>query len=155
MSKTLVAYFSASGNTKNKAEQLAAAVGADLFEIAPVKRYTREDLDWTNKRSRSTVESQDASSRPAVARKIETPDQYDKVAIGFPIWWYTAPRIIETFLDENDLSGKKIYVFATSGGSGVDKCVRDLQKLYPDLDFESGKLLNGSFDAAEVKEWLA
>jgi flavodoxin len=155
MSKTLVAYFSASGTTKSKAEQVASAIDADLFEIAPVKRYTREDLDWTNKRSRSTVEAQDASSRPAVENKISNPDQYDKVVIGFPIWWYTAPRIIETFLDENDLTGKKIYVFATSGGSGVDKCVNDLSKLYPSLDFESGKLLNGSFDESAVKNWLA
>ncbi len=155
MSKTLVAYFSAGGNTKAKAEELASAVGADLFEIAPVKRYTKEDLDWTNKRSRSTVEAQDASSRPAIEKKIESPEQYDKVAVGFPVWWYTAPRIIETFLDENDLSGKKIYVFATSGGSGVDKCVNDLKKLYPNLDFESGKLLNGSIDKEDVRNWLA
>lgn len=155
MSQTLVAYFSASGTTANKAKQVASAAGADLFEIAPVKRYTREDLDWTNKRSRSTVEANDPSARPEIAKKIDHPDQYDKVVIGFPIWWYTAPRIIETFLDENDLTGKKIYVFATSGGSSVDKCVRDLKKLYPALDFESGKLLNGSVDAASIKEWLA
>lgn len=154
MSNTLVAYFSASGTTARKAKQVASAVGADLFEIAPVKRYTREDLDWTNKRSRSTVEAKDPSSRPAIEKKIESPDQYEKVVIGFPIWWYTAPRIIETFLDENDLTGKKIYVFATSGGSGVDKCVRDLKKLYPALDFEGGKLLNGAVDENALKNWL-
>lgn len=154
MSKTLVAYFSASGTTKAKAEQVAEAVGADLFEIAPVKRYTREDLDWTNKRSRSTVEAQDASSRPAIAQRVDNLDSYDKVVIGFPIWWYTAPRIIYTFLDENNLAGKKIYLFATSGGSSVDKGQRDLEKEYPSLHFVGNKLLNGSFDADEVKSWL-
>lgn len=154
MSKTLVAYFSASGVTENRAKQLASAAGADLFEIRPVKKYTREDLDWTNKRSRSTVESQNPDARPAIAKKVENLDQYDKVAVGFPVWWYTAPRIINTFLEENDLSGKAVYIFATSGGSGADKCMKDLKKQYPAVDFRSAKLLNGAVNSESLKNWM-
>lgn len=155
MSKTVVAYFSATGTTKQKAEAVAKAAGADLFEIAPVRRYTRDDLDWTNKRSRSTLESKDPGARPAVAKKLPDPEQYDKVVIGFPVWWYTAPKIINTFLDENDLTGKKLYLFATSGGSGVEKCINDLKKAYPALNFAEGRLLNGTVDGDAVKNWLA
>lgn len=154
MSKTLVAYFSASGTTKAKAGQVAQALGADLFEIEPEKKYSTDDLNWMNKKSRSTVEANDPASRPAIAKKVGNADQYDTVVIGFPVWWYTAPRIINTFLEENDFSGKKIYVFVTSGGSGADKSVRDLKKSYPDLDFVSGKLLNGSVDAADIRNWV-
>ena len=120
MSKILVTYFSASGVTKGVAEKIARATGGDLFEIEPVQKYTDEDLDWTNKQSRSTIEMNDKSFRPPVANKLTNPEQYDTVAIGFPVWWYTAPTIINTFIEENDLSGKNAYVFVTSGSSSVD-----------------------------------
>lgn len=151
---TLVAYFSASGTTEGRAKQVAAALDADLFEIEPKKHYSQADLDWTNSRARSTVEGRDPSARPKTARKVEDLAKYDTVVIGFPVWWYTAPRIINTFIEENDLSGKKIYVFATSGGSDVKKSFNDLKDAYSNLDFVSGKLLNGGVDADEVRDWV-
>lgn len=152
MSKILVAYFSASGVTAEKAVELARGLDGDLFEIRPVHKYSAEDLDWTNKRSRSTVESQDATARPAVTEKVRDPEQYDKVLVGFPIWWYTAPRIIQTFLEQNDLKGKKIVLFATSGGSSPKKARTDLAALYPDLDFVGDYLVNGAVSEKTLKE---
>ena len=119
MSKKLVAYFSASGVTASLAKNLAAAIGADLFEIEPVIRYGKADLDWTNKKSRSSDEMNDKSSRPAVAKKLGNMSEYDEVFVGFPIWWYIAPTIVNTFLEGYDLAGKTIIPFATSGGSGM------------------------------------
>ena len=119
MSKKLVAYFSASGVTAKLAKTLAAAIGADLFEILPEKPYSAADLDWTNKESRSTIEMNDKSFRPAVANRVENMAEYDAVYVGFPIWWYVAPTIINTFLEQHDLTGKTIVPFATSGGSGM------------------------------------
>ena len=142
MSK-LVTYFSASGVTEAKAKELAKAVGADLYEIAPAVRYTSADLDWMNKKSRSSVEMNDKSSRPALAETEHDFGAYDVIYIGFPIWWYTAPTIINTFLETFDFSGKKIVLFATSGGSSIDRAVKDMQKQYPALDIAGGKLLNG------------
>ena len=142
MSK-LAAYFSASGVTEAKAKELAKVIGADLYEIAPAVRYTRADLDWMNKKSRSSVEMNDKSSRPALAETNHDFSAYDEIYIGFPIWWYTAPTIINTFLETFDFSGKKIALFATSGGSGIDRAIRDLKKQYPDLNIITGKLLNG------------
>ena len=142
MSK-LIAYFSASGVTGSKAEELAKATGADLYEIAPAVRYTSADLDWMNKKSRSSVEMSDKSSRPALADTDHDFSAYDEIYIGFPIWWYTAPTIINTFLETYDFTGKKIVLFATSGGSGIDRAVKDLKKQYPSLDIAGGKLLNG------------
>lgn len=142
---TLVAYFSATGTTKHAAEVLAKDNDADLFEIAPVTPYTDEDLDWTNKQSRSTVEMKDKDSRPAVKdAKVSNLAQYTTVYIGFPIWWYTAPTIINTFIDANraGLKGKTIITFATSGGSSVKKATTDLQKAYPELTIKEGKLMN-------------
>ena len=142
MSK-LIAYFSASGITKNKAGQLSEVTGADLYEIVPAEPYTKADLNWMDKKSRSTIEMNDKAFRPALAETVHDFSQYDTVYVGFPIWWYTAPTIINTFLETFDLSGKKIVLFATSGGSGIDKAVNDLKKQYPALDIIGGKLLNG------------
>lgn len=142
MSK-LVAYFSASGVTEAKAKKLAKAIGADLYEIAPAVRYTNADLDWMNKKSRSSVEMNDKSFRPALAETGRDFSRYDDIYIGFPIWWYTAPTIINTFLEAYDFSGKKIVLFATSGGSSIDRAVRDLKKQYSGLNIITGKLLNG------------
>ena len=138
MSK-LVAYFSASGRTEAKAKKLAKALGAELYEIVPAVRYTRADLNWMDKKSRSSVEMNDRTSRPALAETEHDFSAYDEIHLGFPIWWYTAPTIINTFLETFDFSGKKIVLFATSGGSTIDKAVRDLQQQYPQLDIVKGK----------------
>ena len=122
MSKILVAYFSASGVTARAAQAIAAAVGGDLYEIAPAQPYTAADLDWTNKQSRSSLEMRDTACRPALAAAVENVEQYDTVFVGFPIWWGQAPRLIETFIEAHDLSGKTILPFCTSGGSGYGAC---------------------------------
>ena len=119
--KKLVAYFSASGTTRKVAEELAAAIGADVYEIRPKAPYTRADLDWMDKKSRSTLEMKDPSSRPELADRDARIAEYDEVFLGFPIWWYVAPTIINTFLESYDFSGKKIVLFATSGGSGFGR----------------------------------
>ena len=142
--KKLVAYFSASGVTEKAAKQLAAIAGADLHEIAPAQVYTKEDLDWTNKQSRSTLEMTDPASRPELAEKKTDLSVYDVVYIGFPIWWGVAPHAVNTFIESNDLSGKKLVIFATSGGSGLAYAVDSLKKQYPGLAIQSGKLLNGN-----------
>ena len=142
--KKLVAYYSASGVTARKAKDLASEVGADVYEIVPAQKYTSADLDWTNRKSRSTLEMRDPSSRPELAEKTTELSGYDTVYIGFPIWWGVAPRVINTFIENNDLAGKKIGIFATSGGTGISAAIKDLQKKYPDLDIRGGKLLNGS-----------
>ena len=154
MSKILVSYFSASGVTKGVAEKIANAVEGDLFEIEPVEKYTDADLNWMDKQSRSTIEMNDRSFRPPVKNKVENLGDYDKVVIGFPVWWYTAPTIINTFIEENDLTGKSIYVFCTSGGSGVDGSLNDLKNTYPNLNFISGKRLKSNVDLEEIKTWL-
>ena len=142
--KKLVAYFSASVVTEKAAKQLAAIAGADLHEIAPAQVYTKEDLDWTNKQSRSTLEMTDPASRPELAEKKTDLSAYDVVYIGFPIWWGVAPHAVNTFIESNDLSGKKLVIFATSGGSGLAYAVDSLKKQYPGLAIQSGKLLNGN-----------
>ena len=142
--KVLVAYFSATGTTKAVAEDLAKVLDASLFEIEPVETYTAADLDWNDNNSRSSVEMHDANSRPAVKNRVEDMAQYDVVFLGYPIWWYVAPTIINTFIDENNLDGKKVYCFATSGGSPIAPCVDALKKQYPDIDWQEGKLLNGA-----------
>lgn len=142
--KKLVAYFSASGVTEKAAKQLAAIAGADLHEIAPAQVYTKEDLDWTNKQSRSTLEMTDPASRPELAEKKTDLSAYDVVYIGFPIWWGVAPHAVNTFIESNDLSGKKLVIFATSGGSGLAYAVDSLKKQYPGLAIQSGNLLNGN-----------
>ena len=133
MKRKLVAYFSASGVTKRAAERLAKAAGADLFEIKPAVPYSQADLDWTNKKSRSSVEMGNPDSRPEIAERLENMEEYDTVFLGFPIWWYVAPTIIDTFLESYDFSGKTIVPFATSGGSGFGRTAEVLKPLCSDL----------------------
>ena len=155
MGKTLVAYFSASGVTKKLAENLAEAAGADLFEIKPEKPYTKADLDWTNKTSRSTIEMNDPASRPAVAEKLGNIGAYNTVFVGFPIWWYVAPKIINTFLEGYDFSGKTIIPFATSGGSGIGKTVEKLRSSCSGATtWKDGKLLKSSADKKTLSAWI-
>ena len=140
--KTLVAYFSASGTTKGIAQNLAKVAGADLHEIKPAKAYTRADLDWHDKQSRSSVEMADKTSRPAITDKLANMADYQIIYVGFPIWWYTAPTIINTFFESYDFSGKTVRLFATSGGSTIDKAVQDLKVAYPEINIQDGRLLN-------------
>lgn len=151
--KKLVAYFSASGVTKSAAEHLAKAAGADLFEIKPAVPYTRADLDWTNKKSRSSVEMNNPGSRPEIAERLSNMEDYDTVFIGFPIWWYVAPTIINTFLESYDFSGKTIIPFATSGGSGMGKTIEVLKPLCPGANWGKGKMLNRVSDR-ELEDWV-
>ena len=153
MAKTLVAYFSASGVTARVAKDLAAAVGADLFEIAPEQSYTRADLNWQDKRSRTTIEMNDESCRPEIAGKIADIAAYDTVFVGFPVWWYVEPRIIDTFLEAYDFSGKTIVPFATSGGSGLGRAPQRMQALVPGAKVLQGGLLNGRFSQAKLADW--
>ncbi len=146
--KTLVAYFSASGVTARRAKEMADAIGADLYEICPEQPYTPANLNWMDKKSRSTIEMNDPSSRPAIARPVQDMGQYDTVLIGFPVWWYVEPRIIDTFLESYDLSGKTLIPFATSGGSGIEKAEKSLRAHCPGVTWMKGKLLNGT-DAAD------
>ncbi len=142
MKKTLVAYFSATGTTKAAAERLAGELNADLFEIAPEVPYTEADLDWRDKTSRSTLEMQDKSSRPAIKGTCDRIADYDTVWIGFPVWWYTAPTIINTFIEAHDLSGKVLNVFATSGGSDVVDSYNNLKAAYPQYQWVESRLMN-------------
>ena len=153
MSKRLVSYFSASGVTAKLAKTLAAAVGADLFEILPEKPYSAADLDWTNKESRSTIEMNDKSFRPAVANRVENMAEYDAVYVGFPIWWYVAPTIINTFLEQHDLTGKTIVPFATSGGSGMGNTNAELAPSCKGAMLKEGKRFSSSTKEAELKLW--
>lgn len=153
MSKKLVTYFSASGVTAKAAKTLAEAAGADLYEIKPKAAYTSADLDWMNKKSRSSMEMNDPSSRPELADTAAGVEEYDVIFVGFPIWWYTAPAIIKTFLEAYDFSGKIIVPFATSGGSGLGKTAETFQEVVPNASVRSGKLLNGRLNAAELKTW--
>ena len=149
MSKVLVTYFSASGVTAKTANKLAKEVDGDLFEIEPKEKYTSADLNWMDKKSRSSVEMNDPASRPEIAKQVENMDMYDTVLVGFPIWWYVEPKIIDTFLDSYDFAGKTVIPFATSGGSGIENVEKNLQKEYPNINSGKAKLLNGS-----VKAWF-
>ena len=142
MKKTLIVYFSATGNTKAAAQKLAKEFNADLYEITPDVPYTAADLDWRDKQSRSTIEMQDKSSRPAIKGRCDNIADYDVVWIGFPVWWYTAPTIVNTFIEAHDLSGKTLNVFATSGGSGVEGSASDLKKAYPQYTWGESRLMN-------------
>lgn len=152
--KKLVAYFSASGTTKEAAERLAKAAGAELFEIKPAIPYTSADLNWMDKKSRSSVEMNDPDSRPEIVETIPDMADYDTVFIGFPIWWYVAPHIIHTFLESYDFDRKTLVPFATSGGSGMGRTVDELRKLCPNADWKVGKLVNGVSDQA-LAAWAA
>lgn len=153
MNKRLVAYFSASGVTARVAKTLAEAAGADLFEIKPAAPYTNADLDWTDKKSRSSVEMNDPTSRPAISGQTDI-GNYGAIFLGFPIWWYTAPSIIQTFLEQYDFSGKTIILFATSGGSGLDGTAQKLQALCPGATIKDGKLLNGRQTKETLATWV-
>lgn len=154
MSKKLVAYFSASGVTAKVADMLADAVGADIHEIRPKVPYTKADLNWMNKKSRSSIEMNNKSIRPEIAESNVKVENYEVIFLGFPIWWYVAPTIINTFLESADFSGKKIILFATSGGSKFGKTVEELKISVPDsCEIIEGKLLNGRQTIASVKEW--
>lgn len=151
MSKKLVAYFSASGMTAAVAENLAKAAGADLYEIKPAVAYTRADLNWQDKNSRSSVEMRDKSSRPELADTNANIAEYDTIFVGFPVWWYVAPTIINSFLEAYDFSGKKVVLFATSGGSGFGKAVSGLQPSAPKAEIVEGEILNGRPNGAKLK----
>ena len=153
MSKTLVAYFSASGVTAKLAKTLSSVTGADLFEIKPVTPYTAKDLDWMDKKSRSSVEMSDKKFRPEISNPDAQVEKYDEIILGFPIWWYIAPTIINTFLEKYDFSGKKIVLFATSGGSGFGNTVSELKPSAPDAEIVEGKVLNKA-TKQEIAEWI-
>ena len=155
MKRKLVSYFSASGLTKRAAERLAKTAGADLFEIKPAVPYSQADLDWTNKKSRSSVEMGNPDSRPEIAERMENMEEYDTVFLGFPIWWYVAPTIIDTFLESYDFSGKTIVPFATSGGSGFGRTAEILKPLCSDTaKWLPGKMLNRTSEK-EMEEWVS
>ena len=153
MSKTLVAYFSASGITAKVAKKMAETIGADLFEIKPEIPYSGADLNWQNKNSRSSVEMNDRSSRPAIAVKAADMPQYDVVFVGFPVWWYREPSIIDTFMESYDFAGKTVIPFATSGGSGLGDSAANMQKLAKGAKVVDGKRFSGSASAEELKAW--
>ena len=154
MRKPLIAYFSASGVTAKLAKTLAQAAGGDLYEIRPAAPYTSADLNWNNKQSRSSVEMNDKAARPAIAAPAADVAGYDTVFVGFPIWWYEAPRIIQTFLESNDFSGKTVIPFATSGGSGMGKTASILQKSCPAARMLPGKRFSASADVRELSAWV-
>lgn len=152
--KTLVAYFSATGTTEAVAKDLAEVTGATLYEIKPEVKYTEADLDWRDKTSRSTIEMQDKNSRPAFVKDLKDAETYDVIYIGFPVWWYTAPTIINTFIEAYGFEGKTVVFFATSGGSSIDKANKDFAAAYPKIDWKAGKTLNGA-SKADIKAWVA
>ena len=153
MSKILVTFFSASGITKGVAEKVAKAVNGDLFEIEPVQKYTSEDLDWTNKQSRSSVEMNE-NIKPEILNKISNLEEYDTICLAFPIWWYKEPTIIDKFLEENDMSGKNIYVFVTSGSSSIDSTYKSLKSNFSNLNFISGKRFTGNESDEDYINWI-
>lgn len=153
MSRKLVAYFSASGVTAKVAESLSEAIGADLYEIEPEVPYTKADLNWMDKNARSTIEMNDPSSRPAIAGKRDNMADYDTIFVGFPIWWYVAPMIINTFLESYDLSGKTVVTFATSGGSGMGKTNEKLLPSCKGAKLIDGKVFKNNISKAELAAW--
>ena len=151
----LVAYFSASGTTAKAAKMLAKAAGADLYEIKPAVPYTSADLNWMDKRSRSSVEMSDKQFRPALADTDAPVSEHDMIFLGFPIWWYTAPTIINTFLESYDFTGKAIVLFATSGGSGLGKSAAGLRDSAPGAKIVDGRMLNGRLSEGDLKAWVS
>ena len=153
MGKRLVAYFSASGTTKKAAEMIASAVDADIYEIVPKQPYSKADLNWMDKKSRSSVEMSDKKFRPELTDTDAQIDKYDEIILGFPIWWYVAPTIINTFLEGYDFTGKKIVLFATSGGSGFGNTVSELKPSAPDAEIVEGKVFHKAAKQ-EIAEWV-
>lgn len=153
MSKVLVAYFSASGVTAKVAEKLAGTIGADLYEIKPEQTYTNADLNWQDKQSRSTLEMNDRSSRPSIGNKVENMDQYGTVFVGFPIWWYREPSIIDTFMEAYSFDGKTVIPFATSGGSGLGDSAKNMQELAKGARVIDGKRFGSGVSDEELGDW--
>ena len=154
MGKTLVSYFSATGATKRLAEKIADTLDADIFEIEPVNKYTNEDLKWPSRDNRSCMEMKSKRFRPLVSKKLKNTEEYDTIFLGFPVWYYTAPTIINTFIEENDLSNKKIYIFVTSGSSTVDGSLNDLRNTYTELDVVGGKRFTKETTEEEIKDFI-
>ncbi len=153
--KTLVAYFSASGKTAKVAGKLAKVLGADIFEIRPAEPYTKADLNWMNKKSRSSVEMRDRSSRPQIAAVLNNFDEYDTVYVGFPIWWYREPSIIDTFLEAYDFTGKTVIPFATSGSSKMGETADNFRRLIPDARVQDGDRLPANISEQELQDWTS
>ncbi len=154
MNKNLVCYFSASGVTKEVAERLVSITGGDLFEIEPMDKYTDDDLNWYDKNSRSSLEMASDDSRPEIKDMLDSIDEYNTILIGYPIWWNLAPRIINTFIESVNLDNKRVYLFATSGGSGIRGSLDDLRKKYPNINIIDGRLLSRNMDENEILSWL-
>lgn len=154
MSKKLVCYFSASGTTKKVAQEISNILESDLFEIEPSEKYTSNDLDWTNKESRSSIEMANDNSRPNIKERVTNINDYDTIIIGFPVWWYREPSIIDTFIEENSLDGKKVYIFITSGGSSVDSSLESLRKKYKNINFVAGKRFTSNVVKSEIIDWI-
>ena len=153
MNKILVCYFSASGVTKGVAKNISSALNADLFEIEPVEKYTEKDLDWTNKQSRSSIEMREGI-KPEIKNRVSNMEDYDTICLGFPIWWYKEPTIINKFLEENDMRNKDIYVFVTSGSSSIDSTYKSLQNDFPNLNFKNGKRFTGNETEEEYRSLI-
>lgn len=153
MKKSLVAYFSATAVTKHVAEELAAVIDADLFEIAPEKIYTKADLDWTNNESRSTIEMQNKNCRPKIESRVRDLKKYDVIFLGFPIWWYREPSIIDTFVESHNFEGKTIVPFATSGGSDIEDTYKNIKALAPKAKVEKGKLFDAGVEIEDLQKW--
>lgn len=153
MGKSLVAYFSASGVTKKVATKLASAIGADIFEIVPKELYTSADLNWMDKKSRSSVEMNDRNCRPEIASKVDDMSKYDTVYVGFPVWWYREPSIIDTFMEAYDFTGKKVITFCTSGGSGLGDSANNMQALASGAKVIGGKKFSSGVSEADLKKW--
>ena len=154
MSKILVSYFSATDTTKMVAEKIRDVLNCDLFEIEPVEKYTDADLNWHDKNSRSSIEMQDKNSRPGIKAKISNLNDYDKVIIGFPVWWYTAPTIINTFIEENDFLNKQVYIFVTSGGSSEEGSFNDLKNKYNNINFIKAKRFNFNTSKEDIEDFI-
>ena len=154
MSKILVSYFSASGVTRDVASKIAEYTGGDLFEVEPVNEYTDEDLNWNDSTSRSSLEMNNLEARPEVKNKVSNISFYDTVLIGFPVWWDEAPRIINAFIEENNLENKKVYVFATSGGSSVNNSFNTLKNTYGNLNFISAKRFSSNVSDSDITSWI-
>lgn len=154
MGKTLVSYFSATGATKRLAEKIADTLDADIFEIEPVNKYTNEDLKWPSRANRSCMEMKDKNFRPLMLKKLKSTDEYDTIFLGFPVWYYTAPSIINSFIEEHNLEGKNAYVFVTSGVNSVDKSLKDLKEKYPNISFISGKRFSGRYREKDLLDWV-
>lgn len=151
--KVAIVYFSATGNTREVANLLAKEANADIYEIVPANMYTSDDLNYNDDNCRANQEMHDDSARPAISNDLSAVSEYDVIYLGYPIWWGTAPRIIQTFIESYDISGAMVYMFCTSGSSGIEKSISDLQQLYPDVNIAGGKRLNDATEV-DVKEWI-